>query len=411
VNNQDFNRNDQNQPDLNPGDDMVDAALATLRDEPVPDGPPQEVFDSTLAALRQAENTDNPKKPTSAFLAALLSRKILTRIAASLLVVAGAAAFLAVMLRSPSTSWSQVLRRVTQARAMSVDIDVTGPGKASMHSRMIMSDDGKMSMDMPGDGKMVSDQAAHRVVILNGQTRSALAMDITAMPASNQPINILDEFKKLTDSPSQDLGLEDIDGHHARKYLVENMGMSFTVWADAQTGLPIRIEIATRIDDGPVTETLSNFVLNPVIPSNAFSMDIPHDYTVREIQVDVPDVKNGEKTIVAALRGYADRTGGNFPTKINDLTEMLKIIKARTVASATGATTQPIMPSNENMKWIVQYSSIPPFLATLSKSDWGYLGAGKTTADKESVIFWYKSSRGYRGVYGDLSVRDLPTMP
>ena len=58
--------------------------------------------------------------------------------------------------------------------------------------------------------------------------------------------------------------------------------------------------------------------------------------------------------------------------------------------------------------------SIIPFLSQMTKDDYEYLGKGKTRADTEAVIFWYKTKDGsYRAVYGDLSAKavaldDLP---
>ena len=49
-----------------------------------------------------------------------------------------------------------------------------------------------------------------------------------------------------------------------------------------------------------------------------------------------------------------------------------------------------------------------PFLMTLSKDDYQYLGAGKTLDDKRCIVFWYrKEDATLRAIYNDLSVADV----
>jgi hypothetical protein len=52
--------------------------------------------------------------------------------------------------------------------------------------------------------------------------------------------------------------------------------------------------------------------------------------------------------------------------------------------------------------------AILPFLMSLPKDDYAYLGAGKTVEQKDVVVFWYRKSGGaYRAIYGDLSIKDI----
>ena len=49
-----------------------------------------------------------------------------------------------------------------------------------------------------------------------------------------------------------------------------------------------------------------------------------------------------------------------------------------------------------------------PFLSGMDNADYAYRGKGKTTADKDAIVFWYKKAEGtYRAVYGDLSAKDI----
>jgi hypothetical protein len=59
----------------------------------------------------------------------------------------------------------------------------------------------------------------------------------------------------------------------------------------------------------------------------------------------------------------------------------------------------------------VRSQFVKHFLGTLPSGQWKYLGDGKIMGDKHALIFWYKSAKGYRGIFGDLVFRDLPAAP
>ena len=55
-----------------------------------------------------------------------------------------------------------------------------------------------------------------------------------------------------------------------------------------------------------------------------------------------------------------------------------------------------------------------PFLLSMSKDDYQYLGAGKTISDDRTIVFWHRTDdRQIRAIYNDLTVAviketDLP---
>jgi len=270
-----------------------------------------------------------------------------------------------------------------------------------------MSDQG-LSMDMPDGSRWV--MKPPRMLFLNTQAKTAMAVDMANNPAQGELLDILACFRSLIDKPSKDLGDDQIDGHKARKFLAQTGGMEFTIWADPQTADVLRVETIVHMGVTTVTEIFRNFVLNPVIPTGEFSMDIPSDYTVQSARVEFPDILNGEQNLVDALRGYADRSGGKFPDSLGDLSEVLKVFKIR-YFEPNFQPALPPLPHEVELKWAVQFGAVRPFLASLPKDSWAYLGKDKTIADKDTLIFWYKSRFGYRGIYGDLTVKDLPAAP
>ena len=104
---------------------------------------------------------------------------------------------------------------------------------------------------------------------------------------------------------------------------------------------------------------------------------------------------------MALLSGYAARAGGRFPPNLDDMVAYMKLI-------VTDGMTEP---TNEDLNLIVRFQMVQHFLGTLPKNGWKYVGNGKTTADKNPVVFWWKTEKGYRGIYGNLTMSDLSAPP
>src|SRR5207247_5424644 len=62
----------------------------------------------------------------------------------------------------------------------------------------------------------------------------------------------------------------------------------------------------------------------------------------------------------------------------------------------------------ETMKVLAHLGAITPFLVSIPKDDYAYLGEGKTVNQKDAIVFWYKRPDGtYRAISGDLSAKDI----
>jgi hypothetical protein len=49
--------------------------------------------------------------------------------------------------------------------------------------------------------------------------------------------------------------------------------------------------------------------------------------------------------------------------------------------------------------------AITPFLFSMSKDDYQYLGAGKTISDDRTIVFWHRTDdHQIRAIYNDLTV-------
>lgn len=104
----------------------------------------------------------------------------------------------------------------------------------------------------------------------------------------------------------------------------------------------------------------------------------------------------GEDLVIDALRSYTEKSGGKFPKSITDWGEWADQLSDYTAEGTEKETTLVMNQLREMM----------PFLMKMPRSDYGYMGDGKTIKDTDTIIFWYKNKDGeYRAIYGDLSVK------
>ena len=401
-----------------PGDEVLESYFSAMRGREVPDGPPQTRISETIAALRAAAET----RPGN--FSRVYTMKFITGMAASVLLVVGAVLVAMVMLRSPELTFGEIVEKVRSAHLVSFvetvsmpEVAKTVPGQ-TMKMKLLINDQGQASIQGDGGVRTVMDEKTGHMVELMPQTKTAIVMDMKNMPKrSNVSQDPLEQFKKLEGEPANDMGKAQIDGKKAEKFSAKVMGQEWLIWADPQTREPIRIDMTMNLMGQKITASLTDFDFDPAAPDDAFSQEIPKGYTVTNLAFDLPDISNREQNLVELLRGYAQRAGGKFPDKLDDMGPYMELVMGKSPSFSKTATTNPslaemhVTPSSADEQWLTRFWGVQQFLGTLPKGGWKYLGAGKTMGDRDLVIFWYKTDKGYRGISGKLTVMDLPAAP
>jgi hypothetical protein len=280
-------------------------------------------------------------------------------------------------------------------------MNVATPNTGAMQMTMVVNDQGQASINASDGSRIVTDVKAGRVVVIQPEMKSAIKMNLKNLPRQQRPDDMIESFKKLSGKDAKDLGAAQIDGRLAEKFLATQDRQEFTVWADPETGEPIRLDMTVSTMGQKVSMSCTNFVLNPPVAENEFSQVIPNGYATQEFTLDLPNIEDGAGNVAALLSGYAARAGGKFPPNLDDMVAYMKLI-------VTDGMTEP---TNEDLNLIVRFQMVQHFLGTLPKNGWKYVGNGKTTANKNSVIFWWKTEKGYRGIYGNLTMSDLSAPP
>jgi outer membrane lipoprotein-sorting protein len=380
-----------------PGDEALESYFSAMRGRAVPDGPSETRIAETIAALSAAAERK------SNIFSRMGNMKYITGIAASVLVVVGAVLVAVVMLRSPEVTCAEVVDKVRSAHNLSVVVSTTGtPNGKATRMKMLFNDQGQMSGQSDDGSWMVVDMRTGHVMNVQPTTKTVVIMDMKNLPKqSSEPADPIERFKKLEGKSAKDMGKTEIDGKTAEKFVATQDGQEYTIWADPQTHEPIRIDVTVNAMDQKMTASMTDFDFNPPVPDDAFSQEIPKGYTVQKYSFEMPDINNGEQNVVELLRGYAQRSDGKFPEKLDDMGPYMELLQKH-------ATT---MPSQGDMLLMVRYQFVRHFLGTLPKGGWKYLGQAKTMGDGNFIVFWYKTEKGYRGIWGNLTAKDLQAAP
>lgn len=277
----------------------------------------------------------------------------------------------------------------------------------------------------PGGVIRILDQNQDRTIMLYPAEKKAVIFKKTDRPDEQQKqTNWLLETREwimqaqeTEDESVEYLGKHQIDGVEAFGYRIRLGEVSKmtdrTVWVDADTLLPIRIEYS--IGSGSSmgvkgTIAYSNFIFNVDMDESLFS--VPEGYDVETIAFDASETI--EEDLIQALRVWSENTDGAFPSVFN--------IKA--AGSFFDAVKEKMglkleegeAPDFVNPKFPEFYTIRQSVIRGLgfqskmtSENDWYYTGKEVKLGETEKPICWYRpeGSEAYRVIYGDLSVKDI----
>jgi hypothetical protein len=191
----------------------------------------------------------------------------------------------------------------------------------------------------------------------------------------------------------RELGEKEIDGQKVIGFATDD----FTVWADAETALPVRVEIPE------FSMVFTNFQFNVPVEEleSLVSMDVPDGYTlVKNEGFDMGT--STEQDLVECLRFWAEvLLDGNFPEDIG-MEEIIKL--APQIEAKLGEL--EVSPEEGAQKGM---SLGKGMLFHMGLKDRHYAGSGVKVGETDKAVFWYlpEGSETYRVIYGDLSVKDV----
>ena len=380
-------------------DDQLERSLSAMRNAVISDGPSQQLLADTLLALRKAETQTHKNIFTR-----ILTMKPLTKIAASILLAFGLSLLAFVMLRPNSVAWADVVNKVATAKALAFTATTQIPmAPKPMTMKFLMTSDGHSRIEQPNNqGVTIMNTRTGETLSLNTQNKLATLIKVPNKAAAEGLADPIEAFKQLKDKDAKDLGEKEIDGRKVKGFSSTNGSADYEVWADKTTGDPVRIEWVMPAWGGKTTIVMTEFSVNPQIDPKLFDLTIPEGYKVNELPADVikglADSK-GEDHVIAALRGYAERTKGKFPKHLDDWAAFATLIDGGNDGK----------PKDADIAFMAHVGAIAGWAFSLPKNGWAYLGENVSFGEKEKIVFWYQDSKTskYRAIYGDLSAKDI----
>jgi outer membrane lipoprotein-sorting protein len=261
---------------------------------------------------------------------------------------------------------------------------------------------------------MVMDEKAGKALLLMPKQKIAITVDAEELARERKSTpNMFEMARQLvreansTGVKAESLGTKEIDGQTAVGFRVLMNMEDMTLWVDAETARPIRIEIVSDAADG----SLNNFRYDVDLDPSLFSFEPPAGYSVQAMNVAKPT----EEDLLRTLRIVAENSNGTFPAKFGMNAEVMKAISAAMkpeveaiVAKHGNGTPEAIkaaIPVNQ------KYTQGFMFFGMLKpENDSHYVGAGVKLGTPDRPIFWYRptDAANYRIIYADLTVKELP---
>ncbi|MBN2590184.1 MAG: hypothetical protein JXA96_10005 [Sedimentisphaerales bacterium] len=250
----------------------------------------------------------------------------------------------------------------------------------------------------------IIDFESSKMLTLETKSQTAILIDLNNL--GQVPENYFDRLKDivqvLESDPNfviEELGEMEIEGQQSVGFIASSPEAEIIIWADSETGLPVRIEQ----DEKQFKSICKNFKFNLQLDDSLFSMDIPEGYSLAEINIDL---KAGSETeFIEGLGLYAEIfNDGVFPEDISVESFVKNSQKiGRTLSRLDMSDSEKLAISNKLSRFIM-------FIRFFEgEGKWHYAGVRVEMGDAEKAIFWYKpkESQTWRVVYGDLSVQDV----
>ena len=331
------------------------------------------------------------------------------KITAAVLAAAGGLAYFAGAPPAPATAaFVAAAQQLRDAHTLSFRMSSQIDGMAAPKIMLIRyKDPGLVRYDLERrDGAItIMDSVSGKTLTLDPAQKSAFLVQ-NMPPKGREPrrdvaASIIDNIRQLANKNGEPVGEKIIGDVRARGFRVKEDGQTMTVWVDPKASLPLLIESAGSIGSSSVKTTFSDIKLATPLDDVIFSFEIPRGYTIRKA---AEPVMSPEEAVVYVLRMFADNTGGNFPTRLDDLPAINKAIGTKLATKKA----EKAFDERENYHLSMAIGRVLSF-PTEFKDHYGYKAEGVKLGDAGKIVFWYKpeGETKYRVVYGDLHVGDV----
>lgn len=215
----------------------------------------------------------------------------------------------------------------------------------------------------------------------------------------------------------EELGLEEIDGKETVGYLVRVDRRELRVWADVQSGLPVRVEQTVGFGSDWARLVMSGFKYNTPLDRKLFRVRPPAGYTVQRQEMDASDPR--EEDLVALFRKFCEEHGANqFPRELSAgyIQNVLQRSAEQRLEEKFGkwkrddAARKKAMRSKEFQEVMQTAQLVGRGMGFLQdalppETEWHYAGRGARLGEPDRPVFWYRKpgDEEFRVIYADLT--------
>jgi hypothetical protein len=407
----------------NPGNDLLERAVSALRDANVPDGPPPEVVEQTLARLGAGMES----KPTRNYRRIIPMRlRTMLAVAAAVVIVFGSVSFWGLHSRG-SMAFGDVLKNVLSVHTVqfkgTATVQIPKLGTRIVTSETIIVEPGRMrqtvlpSEGIPGGMVMIWDYGQGRCLSLDPANKRAMMMEMSNLPAEQKSQNLLEQFRQFDEKAGEPIGEKEIAGRRTQGFKVGAPPMEMVIWADTETRLPVEIETTMKIGMMPATTmVMTDFVWDAPVDESLVSLTPPEGYELQTVKMNLGPAT--EQDVIEGLRTVAELNGGKFPVGLDLMSVMkglgkqLKLLNENDPAQRKEGTAKIAQLTTAITRaWM--FINDPK-----NGDDFHYAGKDVQSGQAGTPVLWYqpKDSATYRVIDADLTVRDvdpadLPDVP
>lgn len=291
--------------------DLLEQALAALRDAPVADGPSPRHVASTVEALQTAMIPPDVVRLRERRRKMFRIARYSTAAAAVVLLVIGAAG-LFLMDRTASLAFAQVVENVKNAKCVAfvtkIPTIVEGSRMGTLQQKWYVQGD-VYRMELPSAQEDVQAPPdappALMAMIADFKQKKALQIEFKRKTAkwikgddkmwlkmAKSFANPIEQLRQLKGDDAERVGVEELNSRKTEVYRLKKtdifMGLRLTggetakLWVDPKSGLPIRIAVERPADSqekAPVV-VFEQFRWNEPLDADLFKLEVPKGFTI-----------------------------------------------------------------------------------------------------------------------------------
>ena len=267
-------------------------------------------FEKTLTRLKQ---------PKIIILKEYLMKTKLTKLAAAAVIVI--AVFVGIFhFGGPFTatvSFADVVKPILNARTASLDIIIGEQGNQAVIHDDVMGSRIRRTVSGAESTDIIIDFEQQRMFALDHTNKTAVYIGLGGLSDLKNYVellqNLIIRLQKKPDLKVENQGIQNINGRDCLTFIAHVENETITIWADAETTLPIRIEEKT-----PNMQIMcDNLQFDVDFDESLFSMEVPDGYTIKDAG-SIDFSQSSESAFIETLRIWAEIIEeGQFPDSIN----------------------------------------------------------------------------------------------